>query len=115
MTLFDQRERAFEAKFARDEEMRFLAAVRHSKLLGAWAAEQLGFTAVAAERYTQELIDAALDGLGEGEIFWKIRAVFDSSGVKQSDRRIRWIMMELKVKAAEQIGLAKLPSIGVES
>src|SRR6267142_5533970 len=104
MTLFDQRERAFEAKFAHDEEMRFLAAVRHGKLLGIWAAEQLGLTAMAADGYTQELIEAVLDGCGDEEIFWRIRTIFNTNGVRHSDRRIRGIMLDLKAKAAEQVG-----------
>ena len=37
MTTFDKREEAFEAKFAHDEELRFLAIARRNKLLGAWA------------------------------------------------------------------------------
>ena len=34
MTTFDDRERAFEAKFARDEEMMFRITARRNKLLG---------------------------------------------------------------------------------
>ena len=42
MTTFDKRQDAFEAKFARDEELRFKAEARRNKLLGLWAAEKLG-------------------------------------------------------------------------
>ncbi len=42
MTTFDDRENAFEAKYAHDEEMNFRATARANKLLGLWAAELLG-------------------------------------------------------------------------
>ena len=38
MTTFDDRENAFEAKFAHDSEMQFRAEARRNKLLGLWAA-----------------------------------------------------------------------------
>ena len=42
MTTFQDRERAFEAKYAHDEEFRFLVTARRDKLFAQWAAEQLG-------------------------------------------------------------------------
>ena len=39
MTTFDDRERAFETKFARDEEMLFRITARRNRLLGQWAAD----------------------------------------------------------------------------
>ena len=44
MTQFDDRERAFEAKFAHDEEMQFRISARRNRLLGEWAARQMGLT-----------------------------------------------------------------------
>ena len=41
MTLFDERERAFENLFAHEEELRFRALARRNNLLARWAAEQL--------------------------------------------------------------------------
>jgi hypothetical protein len=42
MTQFDDRERAFESKFAHDEEMRFRIIARRNRLLGESAARQIG-------------------------------------------------------------------------
>ena len=42
MTQFDDRERAFETKFAHDEEMKFRVLARRNRLLGEWAAPQDG-------------------------------------------------------------------------
>lgn len=41
MTGFMEREQAFEAKYAHDEELRFLVAAHRDKLLAGWAAERL--------------------------------------------------------------------------
>lgn len=40
MTTFEDREHAFEAKFAHDEEFRFLVAARRDKLFAHWAAAE---------------------------------------------------------------------------
>ena len=44
MTMFNEREDAFERQFAHDEALRFKATARRNKLLGLWAAERLGRT-----------------------------------------------------------------------
>ena len=62
MTTFDDREQAFEAKFAHDEEMRFRAEARCNKMLGLWAADLLGHTGDAAERYAADVVTADLKG-----------------------------------------------------
>ena len=38
MTSFDDRERAFESMYARDQEMQFKVTARRNRLLGQWAA-----------------------------------------------------------------------------
>ncbi|KMO38251.1 hypothetical protein VQ03_17630 [Methylobacterium tarhaniae] len=57
-TLFDERERAAEALFALDEELRFLALARRNKMLGAWMCERLNLTGSEAEAYTRHLVEA---------------------------------------------------------
>jgi hypothetical protein len=42
MTLFDERERAFENLFAHEEGLRFRALARRNHLFARWAAEQIG-------------------------------------------------------------------------
>jgi hypothetical protein len=53
---FEERERAFEAKFAHDEEMRFRAAARRDKLFAAWAAEQLHLPAEQRDALVKAII-----------------------------------------------------------
>ncbi len=73
-TTFDDRERAFEAKFAHDEEMQFRAMARRSKLLGLWAAELLGKTGEEANAYALEVVKADLSEPGHEDVVRKVAA-----------------------------------------
>jgi len=103
MTSFDDREKGFERKFAHDEELKFRATARRNRLLGLWAAEQMGVTGDAAQDYAREVIKADLLVPGEEDLFNKIRADFDAKGVRQSDHQIRRQMAELMGVAISQI------------
>ena len=48
MLTFEDRERAFEAKFAHDEEFRFLVTARRDKLFAQWAAARCRLSGPAA-------------------------------------------------------------------
>jgi hypothetical protein len=103
MTNFEDREKGFERKFANDEELKFRATARRNRLLGLWAAEQMGVTGDAAQAYAREVIKADLAEPGEEDLFRKIRADFDAKGVGQSDHQIRRQMAELMGVAISQI------------
>src|SRR5437868_14814272 len=47
-TTFDKREEGVEKQFAHDEELKFKATARRGRLLGLWAAQQLGLSGTAA-------------------------------------------------------------------
>lgn len=53
-------EKGHEAKFKLDEETRFKIACRREKLLGLWAAEQMGLSPADGEAYARQLVKAAL-------------------------------------------------------
>ena len=103
MASFEDREKGFERKFAHDEELKFRATARRNKLLGLWAAEQMGITGDAAQAYAREVIKADLVEPGEEDVFRKIRSDFDAKGVSQSDHQIRRKMADLMGVAAGQI------------
>jgi hypothetical protein len=103
MTTFDRRKEGFEAKFARDEELRFKATARRNKLLGLWAAEKLGLEGAEAEAYAKTVVSADFTTPGDEDVFQKVRADFDAKKVVQSDHQIRRTMQELMAKAVEQI------------
>ena len=103
MTNFEDREKGYERKFAQDEELKFKATARRNKLLGLWAAEQLGITGDQAQTYAREVIKADLEIPGDDDVFRKIRRDFDAKGVQKSDHQIRSKMVDLMGVAVGQI------------
>ena len=103
MTNFEERQKGFERKFALDEELKFKATARRNRLLGLWAAGQMGIAGDAAQAYAREVVKADLAEPGEEDLFRKIRADFDAKGVSQSDHQIRRMMAELMSEAIGQI------------
>jgi hypothetical protein len=103
MAGLEDRKKAYENKFAHDEELRFKARARRNRLLGMWAAEKLGKSGEEAEAYAKEVVRADFESPGEDDVFAKVRRDFDAAGVEQSDHQIRRTMEELIVTAAEQI------------
>ena len=103
MTTFDNRKDAAEKKFAHDAELQFKAAARRNKLLGLWAAGQMGMTGDAAEAYAKTVVMADFEEAGDDDVFRKLRADFDGAKVEVSDHVIRRSMDELMAKASEEI------------
>ena len=103
MTTFEDREKGFERKFALDEELKFKATARRNKLLGLWAAEQLGLSGDEAQAYAREVVKADLLQPGEEDVFQKVRGDFDAKGIVQSDHQIRRMMADTMAEAVNQI------------
>ena len=100
---FDKRKEGFEAKWAHDEELRFKVFARRNKLLGLWAAGELGLAGTAAEEYARAVIAADLKEAGEEDVFVKIRTDFDAKGIALSDHIIRRQMSDLLETAHTQL------------
>ena len=69
MTTFDDRERAFESMYARDQELQFKVTARRNRLLGAWAAELMGLSDVEADAYAKDVVRADFEEAGELGVF----------------------------------------------
>ncbi len=100
MTKFDERENAFEAKFAHDEEMQFKAQARCNKLLGLWAAEKLGKSGAEADEYAKTVVIADFEEAGHEDV---VRKVSGDLGSLSSDEEIRAKMAELLPEAKAQV------------
>ena len=72
MSTFDDRENAFENKFAHDAEMLFKAEARRNKLLGLWAADLLGKSADEAAEYAKEVIKSDFEESGHEDVYRKV-------------------------------------------
>ncbi len=100
MTTFDERENAFEAKFAHDEEMQFKAQARCNRLLGLWAAEKMGKSGEDAEAYAKTVVIADFEEAGHEDV---VRKVSGDLGALSSDEEIRAKMAELLPEAKGQV------------
>ncbi len=103
MSTFDDREKAFENRYARDAEMQFKAEARRNKLLGLWAAEKMGITGEAADTYARSVVMADLQEKGDEDVFRKVRADFDEKGIEVPDDELRRRMREFLAEAKVQI------------
>ncbi|MFD2173464.1 DUF1476 domain-containing protein [Rhodobacter lacus] len=100
MTTFDDREHAFEAKFAHDADLRFKVEARSVKILAQWAAELLGKTGAEAEAYTAALIAADFEEAGQEDVIRKL--IIDLAGVADEEK-IRARVREAMGAAFKQI------------
>ncbi len=77
MTTFDERENAFENKFAHDQEMLFKAEARRNKLMGLWVADILEKKGDEAEAYAVEVVKADFEEAGHEDVMRKVMADLD--------------------------------------
>ena len=99
MTTFDDRERAEEAKFAHDEEMLFRIHARRNRLLGAWAAEKMGLSAVEAEAYAKSVVQADFEESSDEDVIRKLLGDLVSAGVDVSEGDIRAALDAKEIEA----------------
>ena len=103
MTTFDDRERAFENMYARDQEMQFRVIARRNRLLGAWAAGLMGLTEVEAESYSKDVVRADFEEAGDEDVIRKILGDLTSAGVDIDEARIREALEHKTVEARRQM------------
>ena len=103
MTQFDDRERALEAKFAHDEEMQFRITARRNRLLGEWAARQMGLTQAEAESYSKDVVRTDFEEAGEHDVIRKVLGDLTSAGVECDEETVREAMRNKEIVARRQI------------
>ncbi|MDC0231968.1 DUF1476 domain-containing protein [Pelagibacteraceae bacterium] len=94
---FTEREKSFEKKFARDEELQFKIAARRNKYLGQWVSQKFGYNLEKEKEYIQSVIKADFQEAGDEDVFRKIKEDLKDQNV--SDQDIRKKMDELNAKA----------------
>ena len=103
MTTFDERESAFENKFAHDAEMQFKAEARRNKLLGLWAAGLLGKSDDAALDYAREVIKADFQEAGDEDVYRKVAAdVLHMTNEATIRDQMRVLMIEAKAQLMKE-------------
>jgi hypothetical protein len=102
MTIFDERERAYEKKFSLDQELKFKAEARRNKLVAEWAAAKLGLSAPAISDYVKQVVKADLSDPGQGA-YLKVKTDLEDKHVGISDGELRRAMTQFLVAAVRQI------------
>ena len=103
MTSFDDRERAFETKYARDEEMQFRIIARRNRLLGEWAARQMGLTDAEAESYAKDVVRADFEEAGDQDVIRKVLGDLTAAGVECDEDKVQEALRNKEVEARRQI------------
>src|SRR5215218_9033883 len=103
MTQFNDRERAFESKFAHDEEMKFRMIARRNRLLGEWAARKMGLSEEETASYAKDVIRADFEEAGDEDVVRKVLGDLTSAGVECDESRIREALAHKTVEARRQL------------
>ncbi len=107
MTTFNERERAFEKKFALDQDLKFKAEARRNNYLAAWIGEKMGLSEDEIKEYAKQVRRADLEEQGDDDVFRKVRADLDAKSIAVSDEELRAAMGEFLAKAVTEIEAAK--------
>jgi hypothetical protein len=103
MTMFDDRERAFEAKFAHDQEMLFRVTARRNRLLGEWAAAIMKLTPAETDAYRKAVVQADFEESGEEDVLRKVLGDLISAGTDADEAAVRAAMAEKMAEARRQL------------
>ena len=103
MTQFDDRERAFEAKFAHDEEMKFRIIARRNRLLGEWAARRMGLSAAETESYAKDVVRSDFEEAGEHDVIRKVLGDLTAAGLDCDESIVMDAMRNKEIEARRQI------------
>lgn len=103
MTSFDDRERAFETKYARDEEMAFRIIARRNRLLGHWAATEMRLTKEEADAYATAVVQADFEEAGDEDVIRKLVSDLTAANVAIDEATIRRTIEEKTVEARRQL------------
>ncbi|MEL6978528.1 MAG: DUF1476 domain-containing protein [Pseudomonadota bacterium] len=103
MSTFDDREKAFENKYAHDAEMQFKASARGNKKLGLWLAERFGLTGEEAEAYAGTVVAADLEEAGHEDVIRKVTADLDERKIALDEAELRSKLAECHAAAKEEL------------
>ena len=101
MNKFNEREKSFEKRFVKDQELQFKVAARSNKYLGEWISSKLGKTEEEKQKYIQEIIKADMEEAGSEDVFRKVKKDFETNSITIEDSEIRDQMEKALSRAKE--------------
>jgi hypothetical protein len=102
MTQFDDRERAFETKFAHDAEMQFKITARRNRLVGEWAADRMGLTPEEKDAYARSVVQADFEEAGDEDVIRKLTGDLTGAQIDITDAEVRSALDAKMVEARRQ-------------
>lgn len=103
MTTFDKREQAFQAKYARDEEMAFRVTARRNRLVGQWAALRMKLTTEETDSYCKSVVQAEFEEAGDEDVVRKVLGDLMAAGVTTDEGSVRRALDEQMIEARRQL------------
>lgn len=103
MSQFDDRERAYEAKFAHDEEMNFRIVARRNRLVGEWAARKMDLSKEETASYAKDVVRSDFESAGDDDVVRKVLGDLTSAGIDVEETEIREALGHKMVEARRQI------------
>lgn len=103
MTTFDKRKDEAEARFKHDQDLTFKATARRNKLLGLWAAEQMGRVGKSAADYAKDVVVSDFERAGDDDVLQKVRKDLTDAGIDVGEHRIRKEMDRLMEIARAEV------------
>ena len=102
MSGFQDREKAFESKYANDQELAFRVAARRNRLLGEWAAGLMGLTKEETDAYAKAVVQADFEEAGDEDVIRKVLGDLVSAGVETDEQQVRTALSDQTVEARRQ-------------
>lgn len=103
MSQIDERQGGDEAELGHSEEMLFRVLARRNRLVGKWAAAEMGLSEEEADVYSKELVRAEFEEATGAAIVIKLLGDLTAAGVDIDEARIREALAEKLVEARRQI------------
>ncbi len=103
MTSFDDRGQAEENHMAREEEMAFRVTARRNRLLGQWAAQQMGLTPEETDAYAKAVVQADFEEAGDEDVMRKLFSDLTAAGIDIDDAVVRRALAEKAIEARRQL------------
>ena len=100
---FRRREKSYEAKYKLEEEQRFKIASRRNRLLGLWAAEQMGLARPEGDAYARDVVAVDLNEPGVGDVVAKVVKDLHRHGVHVAEAEVRRRLDEFQAVATKEV------------
>ena len=101
MNKFDEREKSFEKKFIKDQELQFKVSAKRNKYLAEWVSAKLGKNDQQKQNYVQEIIKADMEEAGKEDVFRKVKKDFQTASITIEDSEIRDQIEKALLRAKE--------------